>query len=114
MCVFGLALTSFAFAGKYHRKGRTSVIPQISPKFGNWCEDVTMNHNPSVLGWGPERGWKAGAGAEKVRSHTPEAQDRLPSWGVQVSGTALHPHMLPKELAQGRFSPVPQTPGECH
>lgn len=33
VCVLGLAFTSFAFAGKYHHKRRTSVIPQTAPVF---------------------------------------------------------------------------------
>lgn len=71
--VLGLASASFAFGGKYHRPGSTSVMPQISPAFGN-C-DVKMSQSLCYRLKRP--------GAEKVRSHSPEAQDTLPSWGCE-------------------------------
>lgn len=44
--VLGLASASFAFGGKYHRPGSTSVMPQISPAFGN-C-DVKMSQAVTI------------------------------------------------------------------
>lgn len=50
VCVLGLASASFTLGGKYSTKGSVSVMPQISPSFGNCGEDVMGNHNPSASG----------------------------------------------------------------
>lgn len=47
-------------------------------------------------------------GVEKVRSHSPEAQEPLtPSWGCKVKL-----HCPAWGLVQSRLPPVPQTPKE--
>ena len=41
VCLLGLASASFAFGGKYHHPGSASVMPLISPTFGNCDEKIS-------------------------------------------------------------------------
>ena len=41
VCLIGLASASFAFGGKYHHPGSASVMPPISPTFGNCDEKIS-------------------------------------------------------------------------
>ena len=98
--VLGLASASFAFGGKYHRPGSTSVMPQISPAFGN-C-DVKMSqavNNPCVTGWRDQGQRRSGVAHLRPRTGCLLG-------GVKVCcPVPLGPP--PQSLVPGRLPPVP-------